>query len=106
MSKETQGTFNVNGLEVRVVSHGKDDDYISLTDLAKQKVRPGEDPSVAIQNWMRNRNTVELLGIWETLNNPDFKPLEFDAFKKRSGTQTRMRTEICATTPASRRTSC
>ena len=82
MSKETQGTFNVNGLEVRVVSHGKDDDYISLTDLAKEKT---DDPRIAIQNWMRLKDTIELLGIWEDLNNPDFKRIEFDAFKNEAG---------------------
>ena len=39
----------------------------------------------AIYSWMRNRNTVELLGVWETLNNPDFKGLEFDTFRKQAG---------------------
>jgi len=45
---------------------------------------PGRTDHV-IQNWMRNRNTIEFLGIWEQLNNPDFKPLEFEGFRKRSG---------------------
>lgn len=55
-------------------------DYISLTDMVK-----GEEGSDHIRNWMRNRNTVEFLGLWETLNNPNFKPVEFDTFRKQAG---------------------
>jgi hypothetical protein len=54
------------------------EDYISLTDIAKFKT---SDSFIVIGNWMRNRNTVEYLGIWETLYNPDFKPIEFDRFR-------------------------
>ena len=59
-----------------------DADYISLTDKAKVKT---SDPFIVVCNWMRNRNTIEYLGIWETLYNPDFKPIEFDRFKKEAG---------------------
>ncbi len=59
-----------------------DADYISITDIAKYKTN---DTSAVIANWMRNRNTIEFLGIWETLYNPDFKPLEFEGFKKEAG---------------------
>jgi hypothetical protein len=59
-----------------------DDDYISLTDIAKYK---SDDPTAVIANWMRNRNTIEYLGIWETLYNPDFKPLEFEGFRTEAG---------------------
>ena len=55
-------------------------DYICLTDMVK-----GEEGSDHIRNWMRNRNTVEFIGLWETLNNPDFKPVEFDTFRKQAG---------------------
>jgi len=61
----------------------KSDDYISLTDIAKHK-----DPSASneiIRNWLRNRNTIEFLGIWEKIYNPDFKHVEFDGFKKEAG---------------------
>jgi KilA-N domain len=58
-------------------------DFISLTDIAKHK-EPGRADHV-IQNWMRNRNTVEFLGVWERLNNEAFKPLEFEGFKSRAG---------------------
>jgi len=59
-----------------------DQDYISLTDIAKHKTN---DTSAVIGNWLRNRNTIEFLGIWEKLYNPDFKPLEFEGFKKQAG---------------------
>ena len=58
-------------------------DYICITDIAKQKNET--DPNGVIGNWMRNRNTVEFLGIWETLNNSDFNPLEFEGFRKEAG---------------------
>lgn len=58
------------------------EDYISLTDLARHK---SDEPSAVIGNWMRNRNTIEYLGLWETLYNPNFKPLEFEEFRKRAG---------------------
>lgn len=54
------------------------DDYISLTDLARYK---SDEPNAVIANWMRNRNTIEYLGIWEQLYNPDFKPTEFVGFR-------------------------
>jgi hypothetical protein len=60
----------------------QDKDYISLTDIAKFKT---DDPAAVIGNWMRSRNTIEYLGIWETLYNPDFKPLEVEGFKKQAG---------------------
>ena len=59
-----------------------DSDYISLTDIAKHK---SDDPTAVIGNWMRNRNTIEYLGIWESLYNPNFKPLEFEGFRKEAG---------------------
>lgn len=57
-------------------------DYISLTDIAKYKT---DDAFIVISNWMRNRNTIEYLGIWESLYNPGFKPIEFDRFRKEAG---------------------
>ncbi len=59
-----------------------ENDYISLTDIAKYK---SDDPTAVIGNWMRNRNTIEYLGIWETLYNPQFKPLEFEGFRREAG---------------------
>ena len=57
-------------------------DYISLTDIARQK---SEEPNMVIANWMRNRNTIEYLGIWEYINNPNFNPIEFEGFRKQAG---------------------
>ena len=70
------------GMHISVVSDGSYDDYLSLTDIAKYK---SEDPAATIQNWMRSRDVIEFLGLWETLHNPDFKPLEFEGFKSQAG---------------------
>lgn len=61
----------------------KDDDYICLTDIARYKNQDATDD--LIRNWLRNRNTIEFLGIWEQINNPDFKPVEFDGFRRQAG---------------------
>lgn len=58
-------------------------DYILLTDIARYKDSMNTDDS--IKNWLRNRNTIELLGFWEQLYNPDFKPVEYDGFRKQAG---------------------
>ena len=60
-------------------------DYICITDIAKYKSSDRTDD--LIRNWLRNRNTIEFLGIWEHLNNPDFKPVEFDGFKRQAETR-------------------
>jgi len=60
-----------------------EDDYICITDIAKYK-NPSRTDDL-IRNWLRNRNTIEFLGIWEHLNNPNFKPVEFDGFRKQAG---------------------
>ena len=59
------------------------DDYICITDIARYKDPVRTD--YIIQNWLRNRNTIEFLGIWEQLNNPLFKPTEFEGFRKQAG---------------------
>ncbi len=64
---------------ISIVSQS-DQDFISLTDMVRSE--GGEDH---IRNWLRNRNTVEFIGLWETLHNPDFKPVEFDTFRKQAG---------------------
>ena len=75
-------TLNTLGVSVTIVQH-QVDEFISLTDIAKYKNATQTDD--IIKNWLRNRNTIELLGYWETLNNPNFKPVEFDGFRKQSG---------------------
>ena len=69
---------NVKGTEIVVFSKEKED-YISLTDIAKYK--DSERTNYIVQNWMRSRSTIEFIGLWELLHNPDFKGIEFDAFK-------------------------
>ena len=60
-----------------------DDDYVSLTDIAK--FLNNDDPRYPIQNWMRLKDTIDYIGLWETLNNPNFNRVEFDTFKKEYG---------------------
>jgi len=60
-----------------------EDDYISITDIAKYKNQ--KSPADIIKNWLRNRMTIEFLGIWEKLNNPEFKLVEFDQFRMQAG---------------------
>ncbi len=74
--------INVQGVEI-VLYEDNSKDFISLTDIARHKDPDHTD--TIIQNWMRNRNTIELLGFWETIYNPDFKPLEFEGFRKQAG---------------------
>lgn len=73
--------IKVVNTEITILSV-KETDYILLTDIAKYKT---DDASAVIANWMRNRNTIEFLGIWEHLYNPNFKPLEFEGFRKQAG---------------------
>ena len=80
MSKNRQIT--VQGRAVTVVA-GADEDYISLTDIDVH--RDPEHTDDLIRNWLRNRNTLEFLGIWERLNNADFNPVEFDGIRLRAG---------------------
>jgi len=73
--------INVKETDITILKVNEDD-YISLTDIAKFK---SNDPAAVIANWMRNRNTIEYLGIWEALYNPGFKPIEFDRFRNEAG---------------------
>jgi hypothetical protein len=73
----------VGDVEISIQSQNQED-YICLTDMAT--FRDGDSkPDVIIQNWLRNKDTIEYLGVWEQLNNPNFKPFEFEGFKKSAG---------------------
>jgi hypothetical protein len=74
--------MTIKGIDVRY-DRIDQNDYISLTDIAKYK--NADYPNDIIKNWLRNRMTIEFLGIWEKLNNPGFKPVEFDGFRKQAG---------------------
>ncbi len=82
MSKAKTAIIEVQGAVITVLS-GQREDYISLTDIARYK--DSERTDYLIQNWMRNRNTIEFLGLWERLNNPGFNPIEFDGIRKQAG---------------------
>ena len=82
MSKAKTAIIEVQGTVVTILS-GQKEDYISLTDIARYK--DSERTDYLIQNWMRNRNTIEFMGVWERLNNPDFNPIEFDGIRKQAG---------------------
>jgi hypothetical protein len=76
--KEKKSKIEVQGFEVTVISIQKDD-FISLTDIARQ--RDSERSDYILQNWLRNRSTIEFIGLWEQLNNPIFNSIEFDGIK-------------------------
>ncbi len=82
MSQSAKATLAVQGATITVVPHDGQD-FISLTDIAKHK-NP-EHPDDVVRNWLRNRGTVEFLGIWERLNNPSFNPVEFDGIRIQTG---------------------
>ena len=75
-------TISVQGFDI-VWYETNYNDYISLTDIARYK--DAEHTDDIIKNWLRNRNTIELLGFWESIYNPNFKPVEFDGFRKQAG---------------------
>ena len=77
-----QQALMVKGIAVTVIKDGKDD-FISLTDIARNK--NSEEPKDVVKNWMRSRTTIEFLGLWEQLNNPGFKGVEFDSFLFEAG---------------------
>ena len=80
--KKYRATIHAKDAEIAVLSNGDENDYISLTDIARYK---SDDPAATIQNWMRSRDVIEFLGLWEELNNPEFKPLEFEGFIAKAG---------------------
>jgi len=74
--------IDVQGREITIVSR-EHQDYISLTDIAKH--RNPDAPADIVKNWLRSRSTIEFLGLWEQLNNPGFKLVEFDQFRNEAG---------------------
>ena len=74
--------IHAKGIDIEIYTTDFENEYISLTDIAKYK---SDDPTAVIQNWMRNRDVIEFLGLWESLYNPYFKPLEFEGFRNQAG---------------------
>lgn len=79
MPKIKKETLEAKGFSIEVYTEDFKNDYISITDIAKYKNT--DDPRFVIQNWMRNRNTLEYIGLWEILNNSNFNRVQFDAFR-------------------------
>ena len=82
MGKIIKDTIHANGIDIGIYTQDFENEFISLTDIARYK---SDDPTAVIQNWMRNRDVIEFMGLWERLHNSDFKPLEFEGFKKQAG---------------------
>ena len=80
--KMIKETIHAKGFDISIYTTDFENEFISLTDIAKYK---SDDPNATICNWMRNRETLEFLGLWEGLNNPDFNPLEFEGFRTSAG---------------------
>ena len=76
-------TIHAAGIDIGIYTTDFKNEFISLTDIARYK---SIDPRITIHNWLRGRDVVEFLGLWEVLHNPNFKRIEFDAFKENSGT--------------------
>lgn len=74
--------IHAKGYDIGIYTTDYENEFISLTDIAKYK---SSDPNDVIKNWMRGRETLEFLGLWESLHNPDFKPVEFDGFRSEAG---------------------
>lgn len=83
MGKIIKHTIHAKGIDIGIYTTNFESEFISLTDIAKY--RNEDDPRFVIQNWMRNRNTVEFLGVWEELHNPDFNRVQFEAVKNEAG---------------------
>ena len=78
-----RGIIHAKGIDIGIYTKDFENEYISLTDIAKY--RNDNDPRFVIQNWMRNRNTVEFLAVWEGLHNPDFNRVQFEAVRSEAG---------------------
>lgn len=82
MKQLVKETINANGKEIAIYTYDFVNEFISLTDIAKYK---SNEPNDVIRNWMRLKDTIEFLGLWEKLHNPDFNPVEFDGFRNEAG---------------------
>ena len=82
MKNQVKETIHAQGIEIGIYTTDFENEYISLTDIARYR---SSDPRITIHSWLRNRDIVEFLGLWESLHNSDFKRTEFDTFKKDAG---------------------
>ena len=82
MPKTARDKIHAKGIDIGIYTKDFENEYISLTDIARYK---SDAPDDVIKNWMRNRDVIEFLGLWETLHNDRFKPVEFDGFRNQAG---------------------
>ena len=82
MSKIVKEVIHANGIDISIFTEDFQNEYISITDIARYK---SDEPKDVIKNWMRGKDTLEFLGLWEKLHNPNFKGVEFDAFRTQAG---------------------
>ena len=84
MTKGKKDHISAKGFSIQIYTEDFKNDYISLTDIARYK--NVHEPKDVVKNWLRVRDTIEFLGLWETIHNPNFKGVEFDSFRKEAGT--------------------
>lgn len=82
MKRIVKETIHASGIDISVYTNDFESEYISLTDIARYR---SSDPRITIHSWLKSRDVVEFLGLWECLHNPGFKRSEFDTFKKEAG---------------------
>ena len=82
MAKVTKEQISAKGFAIQIYTEDFKNDYVSLTDIARYK---SDEPFIVINNWLRSKDTIEFLGLWESMNNMNFKPIEFDRFKNEAG---------------------
>lgn len=80
--KTVKDTIHAKGVDISIYTTDFQNEFISLTDIAKYR---SDEPNDVIRNWLRSKDTIEFLGLWESLHNPDFKPVEFDGFRNAAG---------------------
>ncbi|WP_367566908.1 KilA-N domain-containing protein [Lacrimispora sp.] len=85
-------TIHAKGIDIGIYTMDFQNEYISITDIAKYK---SDERNDVIKNWIRNRDTLEFLGLWESLNNPAFKPVEFDGFRSQAGMKQQSISFLC-----------
>lgn len=83
MKNLVKDTIHANGIDIGIYTQDFENEFISLTDIARYK---SDEPKDVIKNWMRSKDTIEFLGLWEKLHNSNFKGVEFDSFRKEAGT--------------------
>ena len=81
--KAIKETIHAQGLEISIYTTDFENEYISLTDIARYR---SAEPRFTIHSWLKSRDIVEFLGLWECLHNPDFNRVDFDTFKQDAGT--------------------